>query len=700
MGLNIGALGNFAGGVAKGISAYQEQALREKDAEMRQAQLEIEKEKQGWARAEAEDKEAYRKILGLSASPEGEAGTGVPLQQAISGLGQDKNVNASRYAQDSGTARTDASGKVLLEGQSTPPAFTEAGRQELLAKLQALPPEQAAKALQAYQSMYTQPEGGVDIGKAALYKDANGQLMATDKTVARTPEQQMTRLQELAKQSGNPYALEKAMDLETKQKQNKMADLSLSKAKREEKYNDALEKLSDKQVKILGVLDDLSKTDLQGAPEIINGELKGFGLTAKFVPATTVQSEEPTAFTPGKTALGSPAVVEVRDKKGNVVGSFGSMEEIKGALDSHVEDYNQKITEQVANLLPTAAERLKFRQDVKEMTIKQAQLGLEGRRTKAEEDRVGLEGKRVDLEGKRVDLEGERVKQEDRKIDALFQQVGFEGERVEIAKEQLKHDSSRLGMDAGKLGLEWAKFNLEVKDNPKKMQLMDAQIKEYNASANYRNAAAKSLGEKTGNWSVIGVDKDGAPISYNKSDGKAARADGKPIQDIEIFKKITGEKAPKEPISNTDMLKFLEQMGDAPSGIKDKNTGKDLRIRDLPLDQQKQFAEEFFQKGNGQGGLPAPNVANMPRPGADKTTASALPVDSKPRGQNVAPELQNQSSHKLYAADIMLQEAQKEADVAAASGDQQAIITAGNKLNAARAARDAAASSPLLPRSR
>jgi len=698
MGLNIGALGNFAGGVAKGISAYQEQELREKDAEMRQAQLEIEKEKQGWARAEAEDKEAYRKILGLSAAPEGEAGSGVPLQEAIRGLGQDKNANLA--AVDRKTVPAEGLAGLLgfkvvsLEdkNQYAAPEFTEAGRQELLAKLQALPPEQAAKALQAYQSMYTQPEGGVDIGKAALYKGADGQLMATDKTVARTPEQQMTRLQELAKQSGNPYALEKAMDLETKQKQNKMADLSLSKAQREEKYNDALEKLSDKQVKILGVLDDLSKTDLQGAPEIINGELKGFGLTAKFVPATTVQSEEPTAFTPGKTALGSPAVVEVRDKKGNVVGSFGSMEEIKGALDSHVEDYNQKITEQVANLLPTAAERLKFRQDVKEMTIKQAQLGLQERTTAAEEKRVGLEGKRVDLEGK-------RVQQEERKIDALFKQVGFEGERLELAKKQVEFEASRLGMDAGKLGLEWAKFNLEVKDNPTKVKVMEAQIKEYNASANYRNAAAKSMGEKTGNWSVIGVDKDGEPISYNKNDGKAARADGKPIQDVEIFKRITGEKAPKEPISNADLLKFLDQMGDSSSGIKDKNTGKDLRIRDLPLDQQKQAAEEFFQKGNGQGGLPAPDSKVMVKPGAEKTAASALPaVDSQPKGQNVAPELQNQAANRLYAADVFLQEAQKEAQAAAASGNRQAIIAAGNKLNAARTTRDEAARSPLLPR--
>ena len=609
MGLNIGALGNFAGGVAKGISAYQEQALREKDAEMRQAQLEIEKEKQGWARAEAEDKEAYRKILGLSAAPEGEAGSGVPLQEAIRGLGQDKNaIPVTSQEEPKGIFGIKAV-SLKERGQPTAPEFTEAGRQELLAKLQALPPEQAAKALQAYQSMYTQPEGGVDIGKAALYKGADGQLMATDKTVARTPEQQMIRLQELAKQSGNPYALEKAMDLETKQKQNKMADLSLSKAQREEKYNDALEKLSDKQIKTAEILDDLSKSDLQGAPEIINGELKGFGLTAKFVPATTVQSEAPTAFTPGKTALGSPAVVEVRDKKGNIVGSFGNMEEIKGALDSHVEDYDQKITEQIANLLPTAAERLKFRQDVKDMNIRQAQLRLQERTTAAEEKRTVNDAERVKLQAKGAE-------QEDRKIDIALKQVGFEGERLEITKEQLKFQAGELGINVSKLALEWGKFNEEVKNNPKKMQEIDAKIKNYNADANYRNAAAKSMGEKTGNWQVIGVDKDGEPISYNKNDGKAARADGKPIQDVEIFKKITGEKAAKDP-------KLTEQLG--------KAYAEDIQMAKTPEDitaLKKKYSDLGLDTGYVD-----PLKGTMPKPGenlnpdtAKDTTTSAIPT--------------------------------------------------------------------------
>ena len=46
----------------------------------------------------------------------------------------------------------------------------------------------------------------------------------------------------------------------------------------------------------------------------------------------------------------------------------------------------------------------------------------------------------------------------------------------------------------------------------------------------------------------------------------------------------------------------------------------------------------------------------------------------------------------------MLQEAKKEAQAAAASGDRRAMIAAGEKLNAAEAAKNEAAHSPFLPR--
>ena len=290
-------------------------------------------------------------------------------------------------------------------------------------------------------------------------------------------------------------------------------------------------------------------------------------------------------------------------------------------------------------------------------------------------------------------------KREDRKVKIDESRLGLEGDRVDIARQQLGLESSKLGMAASELSLRWEQFNLELKNNPKKMEEIDAKIKNYNADANYRNAAAKAAKEKTGSWSVIGTDTDGAPISYNKNDGATARPDGKPIKDVEFFKKITGEKAvvAKEPITNKDVLEFVEKNGDALSGVKDKNTGKELRVRELPLSQQRQAAEDFYQKGTGSGGLPMPG--EMKKPGEVKPM-SALPVENKPPAKpvygNVPPGLQQTLTNRLQALDISLDQAQQQATAAAASGNTALIIEAGNRLNMIRAQRDELANSPLL----
>ena len=627
MGLNIGALGNFAGGVAKGISAYQEQALREKEQALR------EKEQALREQTASREEEKYQK--------EREA------QQLL----KDAYTPA-----EGGVSTEDITAALPIGQRASETETTPEYRQAFQNTFSKLTPEQQAAVLKGYGSSAT-PGGqaaakdpllqAAQLGTTTVRKDANGQTYAVQPL---SSDKAVDRYSQLAGAAGNPIAMKEAIDLKAKQQQLELGGYTLKGAQRTEARQKAEDELADWHTKTTTTLQE--KGPQAAAEDLVKeyntGKAHKDGQTAEIV----------------KNSDGTSAVILKNDKTGEVVETHPIDNESLGKAI-------QAMAFQKWSALP-----------------QNFAAGLVERR----------ENKKVGFEEKRVGFEEKRVAQDDRKIDALFKQVGFEGERLELAKKQVEFEASKLGIDAGKLGLEWAKFNEEVKNNPKKMAEIDAKIKNYNADANYRNAAAKSMGEKTGNWQVIGVDKDGEPISYNKNDGKAARADGKPIQDVEIFKKITGEKAAKEPISNADMLKFLEQMGDAPSGIKDKNTGKDLRIRDLPLDQQKQSAEEFFQKGSGHSTLPAPNPANMVKPGADKTTASALPVDSRPRGQNVAPELQNQSSHKLYAAEIFLQEAQKEADAAVASGNQQAIITAGNKLNAARAARDAAASSPLLPR--
>ena len=63
MGLNIGALGNFAGGVAKGISAYQEQAARDREIAMREEALGMQKKEFGWRQKEQDQKAEFNNLL-------------------------------------------------------------------------------------------------------------------------------------------------------------------------------------------------------------------------------------------------------------------------------------------------------------------------------------------------------------------------------------------------------------------------------------------------------------------------------------------------------------------------------------------------------------------------------------------------------------------------------------------------------------
>lgn len=161
-----------------------------------------------------------------------------------------------------------------------------------------------------------------------------------------------------------------------------------------------------------------------------------------------------------------------------------------------------------------------------------------------------------------------------------------------------------------------------------------AMVNHYNADADYRRASAKSMGEKTGNWQMVGTDTDGQPISYDRNTGNFARPDAKPIQNVDVFKRLSGEKVAKEPISNKDIIDYIDKFGDSPSNEKDKKTGKAIPIRMLPPAQQKAYAEDFFQKGTGtgaQGGLKddvKPEARNLETPAAP--AKAALPTIPRP----------------------------------------------------------------------
>jgi len=533
MAFNLGA---FASGAAKGYLSSKELEEREKDREMRQQALDIQK-----AQA-AREEERYQQ--------EREA----------------RELLKNAYTPDTGGVSTqDITGALPIGQRAGETETTPEYRQAFQSAFGNLTPQQQAAVLQGYGSANT-PGGqaaaaipelkAAQLGTTTVRKGEDGQTYAAQPLGER---EALVRYRQMAGASGNTAAMEKANQLYSQSLQTKQLERGEKRADKEDKFYDWL---GNSQEMLLTKGPQATADVL--AKEYNTGPDHKDGFTAKVI----------------KNEDGSSVFTITNDKTGEVKSAYP------------VDDKN-------------VGEAIKF------MAF-QKWSSLPGNFEKSlaetrENTKLGFEGRKVDIE------------------------------------------ASRLGMDAGKLGLEWEKFNLEVKNNPKKLAEMDAKIKNYNADANYRNALAKAAGEKTGNWAVIGTDKDGAPISYNKNDGSAARPDGKQIQDVEFFKKITGEKAAKEPITNKDVLDFVEKNGDAPSGIKDKNTGKELRVRELPLSQQRQAAEDFYQKGTGSGALPMPVVGEMKKPGEVPNAPAANPAKPEAAKQTAIP-LRSTNGGKTYTS--------------------------------------------------
>jgi len=144
-------------------------------------------------------------------------------------------------------------------------------------------------------------------------------------------------------------------------------------------------------------------------------------------------------------------------------------------------------------------------------------------------------------------------------------------------------------------------------------------------------------------------------------------------------------KTPKPEISNADVLNFIKENGDSDSSVRNpKNNDKFLKIRELPLDQQRAAAEQFYM-GKAVGGLPAPDISNMQKPGSAPAT-SAIPTVGP---DNVSTNALADVRQKRAALDVAIRQAEQQAQGAAASQDSAAIIRYGNALNALRAQKEA-----------
>lgn len=263
-------------------------------------------------------------------------------------------------------------------------------------------------------------------------------------------------------------------------------------------------------------------------------------------------------------------------------------------------------------------------------------------------------------------------------------------QELKLSERRVDIEAEKLGVDKDTLKLNRDKFVEEQKLTPGRMAELDAKVRNYNADANYRNAMAKSASEKTGNWSVLGADTDGQPISYDKNTGNFARKDGKPIQDVTFFKKITGEREPK-PVPDKALEQLQKNYADEVSGAKTPDQMKAIQKKYSALGVNTGYVDPVAaaMKDAKPGSDP---FAGGGKGGAVAAPASAIPLPTPapaPRYGNISSELQGPITDRIGGLDIEIERAMQ-------TLRQQPSLANAQALQALRTQRDQLAASPLV----
>jgi len=270
MGLNIGALGNFAGGAAKGIAAYQEQAARDREMAMREEALGMQKKEFGWKETEQNQKVEFNRLLQKAFGQDApdkvgdvtanaptaipttdtmppadapdkvgnvtaKAPTAIPTTVAVppadgsviksSGSTPVLNYSDEDYRAWIADKTTKLDFKDWVNEKNTPAAPTPDPDEDTLSR-ESLAKKTAAAAApaQAIPTVATAtpaaPAQATATDKAALAPAAASTATPTPSTsslLANDPYfGKIQKLKDLAMKSGNSYALDKAMDMESK----------------------------------------------------------------------------------------------------------------------------------------------------------------------------------------------------------------------------------------------------------------------------------------------------------------------------------------------------------------------------------------------------------------------------------------------------------------------------------------------------
>jgi hypothetical protein len=368
MGLNIGALGNFAGGVAKGISAYQEQALRDKEMAMREETLGMQKKEFDWKQKEQDQKAEFNNLLqqafGMTA-PDKVGGTNINPTNFAGGLSYQ---NAQAIPMD------DAA--ILAHVKTLPPEVAD----QITAKAKAAgdaasdPAEAQRLRTQAYKSLVAEnmtpatalpvksqtdlntpaaptPDSAVDpLSRGSLANITYQPVKASAEAIpaaalAPTPAEtsataalsndphllKIQKLKDLAMKSGNSYALDKAMDMESKYTQTlanqqtiKVGDQTMTLNSYKIRQADTTEKFDQK---FNAAMDDVRKTSAARLDQISEvAKSKGMeGLVSTFGPELKKALGHDVQFKNG--------AIVVLDDQGKPIGQpITNLDQAKGAL--------------------------------------------------------------------------------------------------------------------------------------------------------------------------------------------------------------------------------------------------------------------------------------------------------------------------------------------------------------------------------
>ena len=225
--------------------------------------------------------------------------------------------------------------------------FSPEQQAEFNSGLSQLPPDKQAEVLRAY-SKSENATGAIDLSKIGVYKGQDGGYMASNETTPRRSSDIYRDVAGEMQAAGNTTGLMKAIGIKTAVRESDLQD----------KFDDWSSSLRDRMTKLQTTINN---NGLSGVPSVVNPELKKAGITTEFV----------------QGANGGSIVAK---KSGKVVGTFGSGDDVLGAV------MNLSLEGLASELLPMMGSP----QAVASFIQGQQQIALKGREVDIKDREVGI----------------------------------------------------------------------------------------------------------------------------------------------------------------------------------------------------------------------------------------------------------------------------------------------------------------------